>query len=192
MNRDGYIYSIVFTFLLTAFFTAVLAITQASFLPANTRNEENVQQRAIAKVLGIEGEDLTEVFAQQVTQQLVGETPVYTVYNQDGTPKGHAFLLSGQGLWGSIRGYIGLSASFDQLLGIEFVEQNETPGLGGRIDEAWFKDQFSGLPVTPGTPINYGDGLDAITGATSSSNAVLRIVNDTLRDIFALQEVMAP
>ena len=98
--------------------------------------------------------------------------------------------MAGQGLWGSIRGYLGVSASFDRLLGLEFVEQNETPGLGGRIDEAWFKAQFTDLPLQHGEELVYGENLDAVTGATSSSNAVLRIVNAALDEFMPFKEVM--
>jgi Na+-transporting NADH:ubiquinone oxidoreductase subunit C len=113
------------------------------------------------------------------------------VYDEDGSPISYAFPLDGQGLWGSIRGYIGVSATFDRLLGMEFVEQNETPGLGGRIDEPWFKEQFAGVPLIPGENLVYGSGIDAITGATSSSNAVLNILNNTISELMPLKEVLA-
>lgn len=185
MNKDGYVYSIVFMFVLTACFTAILAITYAAYLPVIEANEANLHREAIAKVLDLDGSHLAPAVS------LVGETPVYAVYALDGRPISYAFYLSGQGLWGPIRGYIGVSAGFSTLLGLEFVEQNETPGLGGRIDEPWFKAQFKGIPISPNEPLAYGDGLDAVTGATSSSNAVLRLVNERLQEIFLLAEVMA-
>lgn len=191
MNKDGHLYSIIFTFVLTALFTAVLAITQAVYLPAITANEVDVHRRAILKVLNVSDESFFQDFAVHVSQQSLGESAVYIIYNSDGTPQSYAFPMNGQGLWGAIKGYIGVSGDFGELLGLEFVEQNETPGLGGRIDEDWFKAQFSGIKITPGQPIGYGDGLDAVTGATSSSNAVLRLLNETLTEVFALQEVFS-
>jgi Na+-transporting NADH:ubiquinone oxidoreductase subunit C len=61
--------------------------------------------------------------------------------------------------------------------GLAFTEQNETPGLGGRIEEDWYKEQFKGTTLSGS--LSYGEetGLDAITGATSTSNAVLKILN---------------
>lgn len=47
MNKDGHLYSIVFTFFLTAFFTAILAVTQAVYLPVITANEADVHRRVI-------------------------------------------------------------------------------------------------------------------------------------------------
>jgi uncharacterized protein with FMN-binding domain len=37
----------------------------------------------------------------------------------------------------------------------------------------------------------YGSGVDAITGATSSSNAVLNILNQTIAELMTYEEVLA-
>mgnify|MGYP000875668482 FL=1 len=192
MKKDSYLYTIIFTFVLTAVFATVLSVTQAYYLPTITENEANVERQAILKVLGITSEfDLVTTFEGQVTPVTAGTSSTFAVYDEDGSPISYAFPLDGQGLWGSIRGYIGVSATFDRLLGMEFVEQNETPGLGGRIDEPWFKEQFAGVPLIPGENLVYGSGIDAITGATSSSNAVLNILNNTISELIPLKEVLA-
>ena len=192
MKRDSYLYTIVFTFVLTAVFAGMLAITQAFYLPAITENEANVERSAVLKVLGIApGQDLVTTFDERVQPALAGNVTIYASYDTNGDLLGYAYPLDGQGLWGSIRGYIGVSGSFDRLLGMEFTEQNETPGLGGRISESWFKEQFAGVTLVPGQAIVYGDGLDAITGATSSSNAVLNILNTTVSELMTHKEVLA-
>lgn len=192
MKKDSYLYTIVFTFVLTAVFATVLAVTQAYYLPTITENEANVERQAILKVLGISSEfDLVTTFNEQVMPVTAGTSSTYAVYDVDGKPISYAFPLDGQGLWGSIRGYIGVSSTFDRLLGMEFIEQNETPGLGGRIDETWYKEQFTGVPLVQGEDLVYGSGIDAITGATSSSNAVLNILNNTIAELMPLKEVLA-
>jgi electron transport complex protein RnfG len=52
----------------------------------------------------------------------------------------------------------------------------ETEGLGARVLEAAFRDQFIGKKA----PVSYGDGIDAISGATITSKAVLKGVNEAL------------
>ncbi len=89
---------------------------------------------------------------------------------------------SGVGLWGAIRAVVGFDAAGDRLTGIEFLEQNETPGLGARIEEAWFKNQFKGKRgpfemVPEGAPSKENE-FDAITGATITSKGVRGLVND--------------
>src|SRR5690606_32400126 len=98
----------------------------------------------------------------------------------------YAVPFDDNALWGALRGYLGVSADLGSTTGLVFTYQNETPGLGGRIDENWFKEQFRGLPIAPGAALAYGaqDGydIDAISGATSSSAAVMRAVNKVLRE----------
>ncbi|NLJ81057.1 MAG: FMN-binding protein [Firmicutes bacterium] len=189
--NDSYGYTIVFMLVLSAVFTTVLAVTQGAYLPVISENERNVERKAILKVLNIEpGPSASSVFEERVVPAAVGDWDAYLAYDDGGHPLGYAFPLNGQGLWGSIRGFIGISPGFDRLLGLEFVEQNETPGLGGRIDEAWFKNQFQGLELRAGEDIAYGSGLDAITGATSSSQAVLSLLNAAIAELLPLKEVV--
>ena len=62
--------------------------------------------------------------------------------------------------------------------GIEFTELNETPGKGSLAAEPAFKGQFNSRSVTS-FKLNGSDdnGIDAITGATVTSSAVLDAVN---------------
>lgn len=65
--------------------------------------------------------------------------------------------------------------------GIVFIELNETPGKGTVADEPAFKDQFCGRTADAFVLNGDGeDGIDAISGATSTSKAVLNAVNAAL------------
>ena len=56
---------------------------------------------------------------------------------------------------------------------------NETEGLGKRASEAEFTDQFIGKAG----PFTFGEnGIEALTGATVTSNAVLKAINSTYTD----------
>ncbi|GAB1455711.1 hypothetical protein MASR2M48_10180 [Spirochaetota bacterium] len=74
------------------------------------------------------------------------------------------------------------------------VAQNETPGLGGRIEEPWFFGQYEG-ERSPGGHIGMRAGaeasgkadtdkengrVDGISGATRTSQAFEAIVNAAL------------
>ena len=76
------------------------------------------------------------------------------------------------------------------LTGLYVLDQKETPGLGNKIIESDWRDQFTskelGAPLTvvkrdpaPGSP-----EIRAVTGATISSEAVCSIVNRALTDEF--------
>ena len=53
---------------------------------------------------------------------------------------------------------------------------NETEGMGALALEKSFRDQFIGKSG----PVSYGDGIDAISGATITSTAVLKAINEAL------------
>ena len=105
----------------------------------------------------------------------------------------YAVPFDGAALWGALRGYLGVNADLTETTGLVFTYQNETPGLGGRIDEDWYKAQFRGLPISKGSNLAYGAfdsyKLDAVTGATQTSSAVLRTVNKALNETVFAGEV---
>ena len=63
------------------------------------------------------------------------------------------------------------------ILGIAFTELNETPGKGMLCDEPAFKDQFAGIQANS---IALGSDVEAVSGATVSSNSVVSAVNAAL------------
>jgi Na+-transporting NADH:ubiquinone oxidoreductase subunit C len=72
------------------------------------------------------------------------------------------------------------------LSGVSIVSQNETPGLGARIEEPWFTSQFAGKTgpfrfVEEGTS-NSDDEIDSITGATRTSQSFKNIINSVVND----------
>ena len=83
-----------------------------------------------------------------------------------------------------------MNDDMETIRGFTIVEQAETPGLGGRIVEPWFMDQFKGKKVKPALHIisnRQGDNpneIDAITGATETSKALNTIINDGLARFF--------
>jgi len=106
----------------------------------------------------------------------------YEVLDQSGNVTGYVLPASGPGLWGQIDAVVGYRPDLKTLTGVDFTKQNETPGLGARISEAWFREQFRGKSgpftrVPEGTKNTASNQFDAITGATITSTAVQNILN---------------
>ena len=79
--KDSYLYTIVFTFVLSAIFATVLAITQAAYLPVITEHEESRERAAILKVLNLRAEsDLATAFAEKVRPVTVGEQVTFAIF----------------------------------------------------------------------------------------------------------------
>ncbi len=89
----------------------------------------------------------------------------------------YVLSASGKGLWDDIWGYIGLRSDLATINGTVFDHKGETAGLGSKINEAWFEDQFVGkiisedgtfIPIEvkkPGNDLNNHQ-IDGISGAT--------------------------
>lgn len=114
---------------------------------------------------------------------------VYQGLDADGKPVGLAFIADGGGFQGNIRIMVGLSVDYLKLKGIKVLEQNETPGLGNRIKEPAFEGQFKGLEIKPKVEyIKYRkpekpNQIQAITGATISSDAVVKNINNAVEKV---------
>jgi len=67
------------------------------------------------------------------------------------------------------------------LRGLKVVFHAETPGLGAKITEDDFLDQFEGMALGDLALTADGGEVDAISGATISSEAVTESVYDTVR-----------
>jgi len=67
--------------------------------------------------------------------------------------------------------------------GIEILSHAETPGLGNKIEESWFKEMFHGKSLANADWRVKKDGgeFDQITGATISPRAVVGAINRGLQ-----------
>ena len=82
-----------------------------------------------------------------------------------------------QGFGGEVAVKIGLDAE-GKIAAIEIGDEsfNETRALGGKAQEPEFYEQFIGQTG----PFTLGENIDAITGATMTSQAVVDAVNEAL------------
>ncbi|MBE0450562.1 MAG: FMN-binding protein [Clostridia bacterium] len=196
-KKKQVLYPVLFMLILTAAYTFVLAFINESTIAIIEAQEELRIQKSILYVFDIPFEDqqaaVNKLYNERFDIATSGDMTYY-VYKTEGSVVGYAFPLYGNGLWGSISGYIALSPDFETLLGIDFIAHSETPGLGGRIDEEWYKEQFRTLDVSSDPPVVYrpvsGGNVDAITGATLTSKSVSTIINDFMTEIkiFAEEE----
>ncbi|MBN1624251.1 MAG: FMN-binding protein [Clostridia bacterium] len=175
--KKGYIYTIVFIVAVSVVFSGVLAVVNAVYKNKIEINELAAEKVSILYSMGIEAENAVAAFDEKVTQKDIGEISLYSAVNDDGIEV-YSIPFEGSGLWGTIRGYVSVDVNLSTITGIAFTEQNETPGLGGRIEEEWYKEQFRGISIDNALVYGEDTGIDAITGATSTSNAVLQIMNN--------------
>lgn len=125
--------------------------------------------------------DLREVLQGAVHFEVVIPDTLWRGLNPDGEFVGIAFKVFPKGYGGAIETLVGLRAD-TTVTGIIIASPaeglRETPGLGLKVRESWFRDQFKGKKPEELLLKKDGGELDAITAATISSRAVVNGVRE--------------
>jgi len=191
MKKDSTLYVVLFTFVVCAAFVVVLATANQITKERVEENAEYAAESAVLKAFGLADsttpkEEVERLYESGVTE-LPGGRKAYKA-SIDGAYY-YAIEQTGSGLWGNITAVVAADAKAERLRGIEILSQIETPGLGGRIDESWFKEQFRGERLGPngitlsqdgsgkGDPDKENGRADGITGASRTSDFIGRIIN---------------
>ena len=167
---------------------AIIGIYEAT-LPTITENKARELREAVFKVLP--GVSQMQALVYRDGELVVVEMPdndepvVYGGYDEQGDFVGYAMPAAGPGFQDTIGILYGYKPAEKIVVGMEVLESRETPGLGDKIykDAVWVSG-FSALSIEPeiiavkkGTKSQPNE-IDAITGATISSKAVVRIINE--------------
>lgn len=102
---------------------------------------------------------------------------------------GYAASVSPLGFGGALDMMVGVNSD-GTIAGMKIVSHSETPGLGSRVDDPDYLSQYTGKSGT----LSLGNGIDAITGSTISSKAVLEAANRALAaysDVFTENDAIA-
>lgn len=105
--------------------------------------------------------------------------------------------VRGQGYASMLYGYLGLAGDANTVVGLNFYEHGETPGLGGQVDSQEWRQQWQGKKVRdPQGQLRIGVArgdvapddpdapyrVDGLTGATFTSQGVNNLVRFWLGD----------
>lgn len=219
LNTKHPLYVMFYAAVVSMAFTGAIMSMHAATQWIVERNERLARQRAVIEALNLhEGRQLTDdqvadLFRRHVEPvgpKLVDpetgvvfndgdpdtEATTYAAYREDPDAgrslMGYALPIGGVGFWAQIDGLLAVTPDTRKVLGIYFLRHQETPGLGGRITEEKWRDQFRGLTIPPqpirdsryiligGEAASSGEerySVDAITGATGTSTAVEAFLN---------------
>jgi len=138
--------------------------------------------RIIAQARAEEEGSLKEVLPQGEHFEPVksgNDTLYYKAHDKGGKLIGVAFKASGKGYSSIIETMVGARRD-GTITAIKILSQNETPGLGARVSENNFTGQFNNKDI------QGLSAVQAITGATISSKAVIDSVKKKAEEIQAL------
>lgn len=139
---------------------------------------------ASGKVKTASGSDLSDVEIQEVMKATV-----------DGQDAGYVMTCSGKGYGGAVKVALGIDGE-GAIKGIQIMDcTNETPGLGQNSSKEDWNSQYIGMTtaqdvsvVKDGSGSKDNGTINAISGATITSNAVTRAVDGSLLFIASLSE----
>lgn len=187
------LFPVIFMFLLTVVFIGGISALYLSTKDIVLLNETIALKKSVLYVANIDipdtNEKINEVFSARVNEVKTSSAHYFEIKDPAGKTVSYVIYSYGPGLWGQITALIGLKPDLKTITGVDFISQNETPGLGARITEKWFTEQFRGkqAPFTQMTSENDGKApgpgaFDAITGATRTSTGVKYIMNHGVQE----------
>lgn len=190
MNKESFLYVVIFTFIVAFVFVFIIALADGATAERVAINRELVTAQAFLSSIGRSEQDglasldefnaiFKDVDPEGINRAVVNGQEVIVKQFQ------------GNGLWGTITGVLAVDSSLSQIIGLDIISHSETPGLGGRIEEDWFKDQFRGEKIGPdGITVRKGEGgvdedkdnstVDGITGASLTSGYMEVIINNEI------------
>jgi len=161
MMRYGFILALICT-LASASLAVVNSLTKSKIMAQEAKEEEA---------------SLREVMPLAIDFQAVksgNDIIYYRAYAKDGKFIGIAFKTQAKGYSSDIQAMVGLTKD-GTITAIKILSQNETPGLGAKVAEADFTNQFRNKQNL--------EKAQAITGATISSGAVINSVKKKVEEL---------
>lgn len=110
-----------------------------------------------------------EAMEKQAAQEVLGDVAGVALKTQVKSYGGKLELMVGISEEGAVTG-------------VKILTHQDTPGLGTQSMETEYLKQYIGLTDFPAKHINDDENVDAVTGATISSNAIYNGVKQALSD----------
>lgn len=178
------------------FFGLLIAATNTALAPRIIQNQkdklDNLMRGLITNAV-----DFKVVISQAEMHGAKGKitkTDIYKALDKNDKIAGFAYITTGAGFADKIKLVIAVDQKCEKFFGFKVLSSNETPGFGDKIKKDYFADQFKKVPVGKMKLVRIGDDkkidsqIVAITGATVSSEAVVKIVNDSVMQIKNLMQ----
>ncbi len=172
-------------------FGLLIAITNAAWSPRIEQNKIDKLNRYLIGGLLPEAAEF-ELEAELEIESARGKkvkSNIYKALSSQGECVGWAFNISGPGFADKIELVVAVDGDFQKFAGFAVLASNETPGFGDQIKLPYYRNQFAGAPAEELELVRTGDAekidseIVAISGATVSSEAVVKIINNAITQV---------
>jgi electron transport complex protein RnfG len=167
------------------FLTIVVCISVISLTYIDSITNEKIESEKLNEFK----EKLTVHFPNMTNYESNDANDCYIIFKDDKI-EGYAIKATGSGYGGTIELLVALGKtnlrSTDDLIinGLSVISHSETPGLGDKITQSNFLDQFQNVNFSDIELSDNGGNIDAISGATISSKAVINGIVSSLNNKF--------
>jgi len=164
---SNHVKSIIFAAVLSIICSSLLTLASTGLKEYQLKNIALDQQKNILKSVGLIEADkapapdtIGRLYAGSIKQMGIdaggklvsakqkgpNDLPVY-LHVKDGAVQAYIIPIDSRGLWGRISGYLALEKDGITVLGFTVYNHQETPGLGGEIEQNWFQRNFTGKKI---------------------------------------------
>ena len=192
LNTNSNTYIIIYITIMVVIVAFLLAFVSQTLKPMQDANVALDTEKQILNSLNLRG--LSDEEAHATYEKIVAfdETQnVYVCTLENGDVK-YVLPLKGQGMWGGISCFLAIDSDKNTVYGAYFNHESETAGLGAEIkDNADWQAKFQGkkifadgddstIALSVVKAVNNETTVDAVTGATVTSTAVSKMLQDQL------------
>lgn len=197
MDKKSPSYILIFIVLISFVFGLAISSVHYLTLPMLEKNEALHKNRIISQAFMLDVEkDTPEAYEDAIRQFIkidsieIKREKVEFFRHREKDYIG--FIFKGLGFWEPISGIIVMDRDLEKIINLKILEQKETPGLGARIEEPWFTEQFQQLAIkwNDNQKIIIGatsnpdksNVVETITGASQTSDALMNMLNENLAE----------
>ena len=192
LNTNSNTYIIIYSTIMVVIVAFLLAFVSQTLKPMQDANVALDTEKQILNSLNLRGlsdEEAHATFEKIVTFDEAQNVYVCTLENGDVK---YVLPLKGQGMWGGISCFLAIDNDKNTVYGAYFNHESETAGLGAEIkDNADWQAKFQGkkifadgddskIALSVVKAVNDETTVDAVTGATVTSTAVSKMLQDQL------------
>ena len=191
LNTNSNTYIIIYSTILVLIVAFLLAFVSSSLKEKQDANVALDTEKQILNSLNLRG--LSDEEAHATYEKIVKfdeAQKVYVCTLENGDVK-YVLPLKGQGMWGGISCFLAINSDKNTVYGAYFNHESETAGLGAEIkDNADWQAKFQGkkifaaegdaIALSVEKAVNNETTVDAVTGATVTSTAVSKMLQEKL------------
>jgi Na+-transporting NADH:ubiquinone oxidoreductase subunit C len=191
LNTNSNTYIIIYSTILVLIVAFLLAFVSSSLKEKQDANVALDTEKQILNSLNLRGVSDEEAHATYEKIVKFDEAQkVYVCTLENGDVK-YVLPLKGQGMWGGISCFLAIDSDKNTVYGAYFNHESETAGLGAEIkDNADWQAKFQGkkifaaegdaIALSVEKAVNNETTVDAVTGATVTSTAVSKMLQEKL------------